>query len=84
MEKFDYIANLKLYWKEHLVHIGVGGLAGYLLMSGYVEVGFGVLVGCWVRQGLEFLKRDDTPGVDLGYIHGGKVAAIVAMLTLFS
>ena len=67
-----YKANLKKYWKEHLVHVVIGGFAGLLATSLELPTAGLIIMGTvWVRQGLEFLKRRDTPGIDLAYHLGG-------------
>ena len=75
-----YRANLRLYWREHLVHLGVGTFAGALLVNGHPAAG-AVLMGLVVaRQALEYHKRDDTPGIDLAYHIAGLIAGAGAGL----
>ena len=71
-----YIKNFRRYWKEQLTHAAVGLAAGYLLASGYAAAGGGILALVITRQGLEFAKRRDTPGIDLAYHLGGCVFGV--------
>ena len=71
-----YIDNLKRYWKEHIVHVSVGAGAGYLAVSGEPSAAGIIMATVWVRQGLEFAKRRDTPGIDLAYHLGGLLIGI--------
>ena len=66
-----YLKNLRRYWKEQLTHAAVGAIAGLLLVSGYPWAGLGILGLVIARQGLEYAKRGDTPGIDLAYHLGG-------------
>ena len=75
-----YWTNWKRYWKEHLVHISTGALAGWCLATGHPAAGAGILGMIWVRQSLEYMKRHDTPGIDLAYHLGGLVLGTVAGL----
>lgn len=71
-----YIRNFRKYWKEQLVHATVGAFAGWLLVSGHPWAGFGLLALVIARQGLEYAKRKDTPGIDLAYHLGGCLVGI--------
>ena len=73
-----YVDNFKQYWREHLCHVGIGFSAGYLAMRGLPWGAF--LIGLFVctRQTLEYLKRKDTPGIDLAYYLAGVLLGIVA------
>ena len=62
-----YWQNFRQYWKEQLTHAVVGLTAGLLLTLGYPTAGLVVMGTVAVRQGLEFAKRNDTPGIDLAY-----------------
>ena len=53
----SYLANLREYWREHLVHLGVGGFAGLMLTAGEPWAGAVIMATVWVRQGLEYQKR---------------------------
>ena len=68
-----YLENLRRYWREHCAHVAVGALIGWLGLDG---LPLAALV-C-TRQGLEYLKRDDTPGMDLAYHVGGCAVGVVA------
>lgn len=71
-----YWPNLKQYWREHIAHVAIGALAGHLFLiaePGTIAVGFGIVIWVATRQTLEYLKRDDTPGIDLAYYMGGLV-----------
>ena len=72
-----YIENLREHWREHILHLGIGVLAGVLLTTGQPTAG-GVLMGVvCARQALEFAKRRDTPGIDLAYYVAGLLVGIV-------
>ena len=71
-----YLKNFRRYWKEQLTHAAVGLAAGCLLVSGYPAAGGGILALVITRQGLEFAKRRDTPGIDLAYHLGGCIVGI--------
>lgn len=72
-----YRSNLKRHWREHLTHVGVAGFAGWLLtLPGLQAAGAVIMATVWVRQGLEFAKRRDTPGIDLAYHLGGLLAGV--------
>ena len=80
-----YRHNLRMYWRQHLVHVGLGALSGALMVSGTASLpiaGLGLLLALCVYQGLEFAKRHDTPGIDLAYIVGGLVAGMLPRLWL--
>ena len=47
-----YLHNLRRYWKEHIVHVLVGAIAGALLTSDYHWAGIAIMGTVWVRQGL--------------------------------
>ena len=72
----SYLDNFRRYWREHLVHLAVGGLSGWLLVSGQPWAGAVIMATVWVRQALEFQKRRDTPGIDLSYHLAGLVAGV--------
>ena len=74
----SYSANLRRYWREHLLHLAVGGVSGLLLTSGQPWAGAVVMATVWVRQALEFQKRRDTPGIDLSYHLAGLIAGVGA------
>ena len=75
-----YLKNFRQYWKEQLTHAAVGGVAGFLLVSGHPWAGMGILALVIARQGLEYAKRKDTPGIDLAYHLAGCVVGIGAGL----
>ena len=70
----SYLANFRRYWREHLLHLAVGGTAGVLLTAGEPWAGAVIMATVWVRQALEFQKRRDTPGIDLSYHLAGLIA----------
>ena len=72
-----YLHNFKRYWKEHLVHTLTGFVAGMFLTSNMPLAGAAIITTIWVRQGLEYHKRNDTPGIDLAYHLGGLVAGSI-------
>ena len=72
-----YLNNLKQYWREHLVHVGVGVAGGLLLTSAYPLAGLTLMAFVAIRQGLEYLKRHDTPGIDMAYHMGGLLAGLL-------
>ena len=70
-----YRANLRRFWKEHTAHIAVGAFAG--LLSFRYPAAAALLMGTvFTRQGLEFAKRRDTPGIDLAYHLAGLIAGV--------
>ncbi len=71
-----YAHNLREYWKEHVAHGFVGLAAGVLLITGYHWAGIAIMATVWVRQGLEYHKRKDTPGIDLAYHLGGLLVGV--------
>ena len=77
----SYIANIRCYWREHLLHLAVGATAGLLLLSGQPWAGAVIMATVWVRQTLEFQKRRDTPGIDLSYHLAGLIAGVLVGLT---
>lgn len=78
----SYLANLRRYWPEHLLHLGVGGFAGALLVSDDPWAGAVIMGTVWGRQALEFQKRRDTPGIDLSYHLAGLIAGVFLNITL--
>ena len=78
----SYLSNFRSYWREHLVHLNVGGLAGVLLLTGEPWAGAVIMGTVWVRQSLEFKKRRDTPGIDLSYHLAGLVVGVCAVTSL--
>ena len=54
----------------------LGWLLVTVLASGYAAAGGGILALVITRQGLEFAKRRDTPGIDLAYHLGGCVVGV--------
>lgn len=74
-----YRHNLRVYWRQHVVHVLLGALAGALLVALPVT-GIGFLAALCFYQGIEFAKRHDTPGIDMAYIIGGTVLGILPTL----
>ena len=74
------IGNLKQYWYFHVLHVLNGSIAGRLLMEGweYAIVGAVIAIAYMYRQGMEFLKRKDTPGIDLAYLNGGLIVGVLS------
>ena len=72
-----YIANFKQFWRQHLVHIFVGFFGGLLLTSGYPIAGMTLMAFVGIRQALEYLKRHDTPGIDMAYHMAGLLAGLL-------
>ena len=58
------------------MHVGVGAFAGGLLAKGFPSAGAVIMGTVWVRQGLEFVKRRDTPGIDLAFHLAGLLAGV--------
>ena len=71
-----YAENFKKHWSSQLAHVAVGMVAGILLTRGHPWAGFVLMGTVWTRQGLEFAKRKDTPGIDLAYHLIGLLAGI--------
>ena len=71
-----YRENLREHWPSQLAHVAVGMVAGILLTRGYPWAGLALMGTVWTRQGLEFAKRKDTPGIDLLYHIVGLLAGI--------
>ena len=59
-----------------MVHALVGVVSGALLTTGYHWAGITIMGTVWVRQGLEYHKRKDTPGIDLAYHLGGLLVGV--------
>ena len=78
----SYVANFRRYWREHLVHLSVGCIAGLLLVTAAPWAGAVIMATVWVRQALEFQKRRDTPGIDLSYHLAGLIAGVGAGIIL--
>ena len=78
----SYLDNFRRYWREHLLHLAVGGLSGWLLLSGSPWAGAVIMGTVWVRQALEFQKRRDTPGIDLSYHLAGLVTGVCSRAVL--
>ena len=78
----SYAANFRRYWREHLVHLAVGGVSGVLLTGTHPWAGAVVMATVWVRQALEFQKRRDTPGIDLSYHLAGLLTGLGARAVL--
>ena len=76
--------NFRKYWKEQLTHFAipalmvggamvVGGVNGLPMLTAPALMGW--------RQYVEYLKRKDTPGIDLAYIVAGAAAGgVVGMI----
>ena len=69
--------NLRTYWREHLVHLAVAGLAGYLLTTGVWPAGAAIVVSQNVRQVCGYWSKRDTIDYDLAVIQCGLVAGVV-------
>lgn len=66
-----YVDNFRKHWKEQLIHVAAGAVVGLLGTNGYELAGFTLAFLIVGRQGLEFAKRRDTPGIDLAFHQGG-------------
>ena len=70
--------NLRRYWKEHLVHVAVAALAGWLLMTEWWPAGAAIVVSQNVRQVCGFWSKRDTINHDLAVVQAGLVAGVIA------
>lgn len=78
-----HLANLRRFWLFHLLHFAVGFFAGILLTSKKLPAAGATLMAMVLgRQGLEYAKRKDTPGIDLFYTNTGLVLGIFAGVIL--
>ena len=69
--------NLRAYWREHLIHVAVAGLAGCLLTTGVWPAGAAIVVSQNVRQVCGYWSKRDTINHDLAVIQAGLVAGVV-------
>ena len=91
-------ANLKRFWKEHLVHVALAGTAGFFVADFapwlWALCIFALIVARQVMEwansaphtdnnGQRTRVKVDTPGIDFGYFQIGNVlGGVVAMLDL--
>ena len=59
-----YLANFRKHWAAQITHMVIGAAIAGLTRENptAAKIGTGFVIG---RQTLEFLKRRDTPGIDL-------------------
>ena len=69
--------NVRTYWREHMVHITVAGLAGFLLTTGFWSAGAAIVVSQNVRQVCGYWSKRDTINHDLAVIQAGLVAGVI-------
>ena len=69
--------NLRAYWREHLIHVAVAGLAGCLLTTGFWPAGAAIVVSQNVRQVCGYWSKRDTINHDLAVIQAGLVMGVV-------
>ena len=69
--------NLREYWREHLVHWSVAGLAGYLLTGDLWVAGAAIIAAQNVRQVCGFWEKRDTVSHDLAVIQAGLLSGVV-------
>ena len=74
--------NLRAYWKEHLVHVAVAGIAGWLLTTGWWPAGAAIVLSQNVRQVCGFWSKKDTINHDLAVVQCGLVAGVVVGLVV--
>ena len=77
--------NWRRWWFAHLSHMATGMIAAAGMLIAPVElhqlawIPFALLtLMVWVRQMVEFLRRNDTPGRDLQHHMMGYVAGLLA------
>lgn len=75
-----YWENFKQYWKQHLCHVAIGFMAGYLTARDLPAIAFTIITWVAVRQSLEYFKRNDTPGIDMAWYMVGLLTGIVVGL----
>ena len=69
--------NLRTYWKEHLVHLTVAGLAGWLLTTNVWPAGAAIEAAQTVRQVCGYWSKRDTINHDLAVMQAGLVGGVV-------
>ena len=77
-----YAANLRRYWKEHLIHVLVGAFAGWLLTRRQPAAGAVIMGTVCTKEWLTPVKRNNTPAIDLTYYIGGLLAGTVLGMRL--
>ena len=77
--------NWRRWWFAYLAHMVTGAIAAAGMLIAPVELHelawlpFALLtLMVWVRQTVEFLRRNDTPGRDLQHHMMGYVAGLIA------
>ena len=72
----DMKENARRYWKEHAGHFLIPAIAmAIAVLLTPIAVAVPAFM-CW-RQYVEFLRRGDTPGIDLAYIIAGAFAGLL-------
>ena len=74
----EFRDNFRRYWWQQLLHLAVAATAGWLIATGQEHEGITVIALVLGRQGLEFAKRNDTPGIDLAFSQAGFLCGVVA------
>ena len=74
--------NLRAYWREHLIHVAVAALAGWLLTTGWWPAGAAIVVSQNVRQVCGYWSKRDTINHDLAVVQAGLVVGVVAGVIL--
>ena len=72
--------NLRQYWKQHLVHLLVGALAGVCLAGPRDDLriaGAAIVVAQHWRQTMGFQEKKDTVSIDLMWCQAGLVIGII-------
>ena len=75
--------NLRRYWREHLVHVAVGGLAGFLLTTDFMLAGISLTLAQHIRQLAGYWEKRDTLCYDLAVCQTGLFIGIVVGLVLY-
>ena len=69
--------NLRRFWFEHLIHLEVAALAGYLLTTGFWPAGAAIVVSQNIRQVCGYWSKRDTINHDLAVCQAGLVAGVI-------
>ena len=71
-----YLENFRKHPVEQLSHFAIGTFVGIMLTGGHTLAGLAIMAMICSRQGLEWAKRDDTPGIDLAVYLAGILVGV--------